>query len=242
MRAKRSPVESFVSINKDILRQAICQLNMGSNPDPQPLPFWQVNIQSDEREEECPEPLQNLSAKDMGIIGTRDEDYCVQSWEQVVDIVRSGRLQDFGRWPSELRMYREFVWKVKQDRGSVMEYMLTERLHWEQPIVSRSRRPFEHEDDFRILFNDWPYGIDNRIVHLVVWTKFDLEDDAETETKIERFIQRTFSSEVPEDKVSGASGRGVRFFHTDTIAARLVQKPAQLEICPRRGAHPCDAL
>lgn len=178
---------------------------MGSNPDPQPLPFWQVNVQPDEREEECPEPLQNLSDKDVGIIGTRDEDYRVQPWEQVVEIVRSGTLQDFRRWPSELRRYREFVWRVKCDKGSVMEYMLTERLHWEQPIVARSCRPFECEDDFKILFNDWPYGIDRRIVHLVVWTKFELEDGAETETEIERFIERTFLSQVAKDKVSGAS-------------------------------------
>lgn len=34
--------------------------------------------------------------------------------------------------------------------------------------------------DVKILFNDWPYGIDKRIVHLVVWTKFGLEEDADT--------------------------------------------------------------
>ena len=33
----------------------------------------------------------------------------------------------------------------------------------------------ESPDDIRILYNDWPYGIDPRIKHLVVWTKFDLE-------------------------------------------------------------------
>lgn len=202
---------------------------MGSNPDSQPLPFWQVNIPPEEREEECPEPLQDLSAKDRGIIGTRDEDYCVQSWEQVADIVRSGRLQDFGRWPSELRMYREFVWKVKRDKGSVMEYMLTERLHWEQPIVPQSRRPFECEDDFKILFNDWPYGIDNRIVHLVVWTKFDLGDDAETETEIEQFIERTFLPEVPKDKVSGAAERGVRLAILTRVQLVWFKNPPSLK-------------
>ena len=34
----------------------------------------------------------------------------------------------------------------------------------------------------RILYNDWPYGLVDGIVHLVVWTKFDLEDDPANST------------------------------------------------------------
>ena len=58
---------------------------------------------------------------------------------------------------------------------------------------------FTNPADYRILYNDWPYGIDPDIIHLVVWTKFVLEDDPETGflTKdhhdiIENFVQRTF--------------------------------------------------
>lgn len=175
---------------------------MGSNPDPQPLPFWQVNVAPEHREEHCPEYLQNLSAKDVGIIGTYDFDYHIQTWEEVVYIIRTGRLQDFQRWPTELRRYREFVWRLSRGKGSVMDYMLKERILWTQPIVPRSHRPFECEDDFKILFNDWPYGVDRRIVHLVVWTKFELEDGAKTEPDIESFIERTFLPGVAEDQVS----------------------------------------
>ncbi|KAJ4394577.1 hypothetical protein N0V93_003796 [Gnomoniopsis smithogilvyi] len=174
---------------------------MGSNPDPSPLPFWHVNIAPENRQEDCPAALQQLSEKDIGIIGTRDEDYRIQTWDEVVDIVRSNRLQDFRRWPSDLRRYREFVWRLNQEWGSVMEYMLSERLHWTVPITPRSSRPFEHEEDFKILFNDWPYGIDKRIVHLVVWTKFDLREDAETVAEIEQFLERTFLTKVAKDKL-----------------------------------------
>lgn len=31
-----------------------------------------------------------------------------------------------------------------------------------------------------MLANDWPYGIDSDISHLVVWTKFGFEEDAVT--------------------------------------------------------------
>lgn len=183
---------------------------MDSNPGHEVLPYWQVNIAPEDRQDHCPVALQNLSDKDISLIGTRDEDYRVQSWGEVVDIVRTNRLQDFRRWPSELRRYREFVWKLKQDWGSVTEYMLSERLHWKEPITPRSSRPFECEEDLQILFNDWPYGIDERIVHLLVWTKFELKDDAETVAEIERFIERTFAPGVAKDKVSCVSSKLAR--------------------------------
>ena len=63
-------------------------------------------------------------------------------------------------------------------------------------------------DDIKILYNDWPYGIDKKIVHLVIWTKFDLEDDPVTDDltvqarrQIEDFVTRTFRSRVPSDHV-----------------------------------------
>ena len=63
--------------------------------------------------------------------------------------------------------------------------------------------------DIKILYNDWPYGIDKSIVHLVVWTKFVLEDDPETDDltpkmrkDIDEYVARTFGSGVSPDKVS----------------------------------------
>ncbi len=32
-------------------------------------------------------------------------------------------------------------------------------------------------EDIKIIYNDWPYGIDKSIVHLCVWTKFPLDVD-----------------------------------------------------------------
>lgn len=191
---------------------------MGSYPPPEPaglpLRWWQVNIPPEERETECPEPLRNLSAKDRDIIGTRDEDYHPQTWDEVVDIVRTDRLGDFRRWPSDLRMYRQYIWWLNREYGSVLRFILGERLHWPEPVVPRGSRPFECEDDFRILWNDWPYGLDKRIVHLVVWTKFGLKDDAQTEAEIDRFVAKTFSSGVAKDKVSEIRYRALGFYLT----------------------------
>lgn len=63
-------------------------------------------------------------------------------------------------------------------------------------------------DDMKILYNDWPYGVDEKIVHLVIWTKFELEEIQgtdklmpETQRGIEDFVQRTFCSKVKPEHV-----------------------------------------
>ena len=55
------------------------------------------------------------------------------------------------------------------------------------------------------MYNDWPYGIDPDIVHLVVWTKFELPDDeetgrctAESRQEIDDYVQETFAPKVKE--------------------------------------------
>lgn len=65
------------------------------------------------------------------------------------------------------------------------------------------------EEDVKILWNDWPYGIDERIVHLVVWTKFELEDDPATgdltekaRREIDVFVERKFKKKIGGDNVS----------------------------------------
>ena len=63
-------------------------------------------------------------------------------------------------------------------------------------------------DDIKILYNDWPYGIDTKIIHLVVWTKFDLDEDPITgdltagkRQEIDDYVERTFRTRVPREKV-----------------------------------------
>lgn len=41
-------------------------------------------------------------------------------------------------------------------------------------------------DDIKIIYNDWPYGIDKSIVHLCVWTKFPL--DVDEKDPVRRFL------------------------------------------------------
>lgn len=171
------------------------------------IPYWQVNVPEHERTEDCPDFLCNLSPKDVGIIGTPDSEYHVATWEEVRQIIRDNRLDAFRRVPSHLRRYLGYTSKLRQDYGSVMNFILTQRLHWDTPVVAKGK-PFELEGDVKILQNDWPYGIDKRIVHLVVWTKFDLEEDPVTtdltdkaRAEIETYCQRKFGGKLSRDQV-----------------------------------------
>ncbi|RYP49731.1 hypothetical protein DL768_004600 [Monosporascus sp. mg162] len=170
------------------------------------VPYWHVNIPKEKRTDECPEFLRNLSVKDIGIISTPDSEYRASTWEEVQKLVRDNRLDLFQRVPSELRRYLAYTWKLRQEYGSVMNFVLTQRLQWEMPVAPRGK-PFEFEEDIKILRNDWPYGIDKRIVHLVVWTKFDLEEDPITtdltdkaREEVEAWAQQKFGSRMPREQ------------------------------------------
>ncbi|KAH8884449.1 hypothetical protein GQ53DRAFT_752054 [Thozetella sp. PMI_491] len=170
------------------------------------IPYWHVNVPEVDRVDECPDFLCGLSDKDRRIISTCDDQYCVSTWPEVQRLVASNRIDLFQRVPSDLRRYLAYNWKLKQEYGSIMNFVITQRLRWSEPIAA-SGGPFEQDDDIKILWNDWPYGIDQKIVHLVVWTKFDLEEDpttgdltAEARAEIDAFVRKTFLPGVPSDR------------------------------------------
>ncbi|KAL6869736.1 hypothetical protein ACO1O0_001065 [Amphichorda felina] len=173
------------------------------------VPYWHVNVPEAERTASCPTFLANLTDKDRQIIATSDRDYHIQTWDEVRQVVHDNRLELFQRVPSELRRYKAFTWRLARDYGSVTNFILRERLGWQAPVRPRGR-PFEFpDDDVKILHNDWPYGIDPRIVHLVVWTKFPLDEDPQTSDltdearrQIGDFMADTFFKHVSESQVS----------------------------------------
>lgn len=181
-------------------------MTMSDSPPSPNLPFWQVNIPPALRTAECPDFLRQVSDKDRDIISTPDAEYVADSWEVVQQKVAQNRLELFQRLPSDLRRYLAFTWKLRQDYGSIMNFILTHRLQWAPlPITPRGSRPFEAEEDVKVLRNDWPYGIDKRIVHLVVWTKFALEEDPETgdltdgaRAEVDAYVRKAFARLNPD--------------------------------------------
>jgi len=66
-------------------------------------------------------------------------------------------------------------------------------------FACKSTVPFADPDDFKILRNDWPYGLESDITHLVVWMKNRIATDSvtgdltpESRSMIEEFVRKTF--------------------------------------------------
>ena len=96
---------------------------------------------------------------------------------------------------------------------------------------------FENENDWKILWNDWPYGIDESIVHLVVWTKFALEEEQGTEflalearQAVEGLVEKVFESRVGKGNVSTYYSK-LKMMNGLIAAGSLVQELEQSEIC-----------
>ena len=84
----------------------------------------------------------------------------------------------------------------------MVNYVSQERLHWgptASGVPPRNPVNFADEADYKILLNDWPYGCDGGIYHLVVWMKTKLpvnpKDGSlveESRQIIEKFVDRVF--------------------------------------------------
>jgi len=66
-----------------------------------------------------------------------------------------------------------------------MAYVMQKRLGWTPSPKSTAESgplfdyedptPFQDPRDFRVMPNDWPYGLDKGIVHVIVWLKNRLQ-------------------------------------------------------------------
>lgn len=125
------------------------------------------------------------------------------------------KIDDFQRKPSELRRYRQFTYELVRDYGSITDFMQKQRLKWDL-LDPEESTPFANPADLKILCNDWPYGVDERIAHLVVWVKFELPEDPETgrlyphvRRQIDEYVKETFGPHVRDEHVSGLISRVV---------------------------------
>ena len=95
----------------------------------------------------------------------------------------------------------------------MINFVIQERLHWRPlelgtphsgPIFAvQNPTPFADPSDYLILPNDWPYGLDREISHLIVWLKTRLEVDSErgdltskARKQVNDFVDRQFVEPV----------------------------------------------
>lgn len=106
------------------------------------LPYWQVNVPAEQRSSECPNFLRDANEKDQKILATPDWAFRRLSWPEVQELIRTNRIDLFQRVPSDLRRYKAYTSKLKDQYGSVMNFVMTERLRW-QDLVPRGE-PFSN--------------------------------------------------------------------------------------------------
>ncbi|KAF2418681.1 hypothetical protein EJ08DRAFT_643002 [Tothia fuscella] len=172
------------------------------------ISWWNFNIPHEERTKECPDFLVGSSEKDMRLIGKWDADHESLTWDEVKELISTNRIDLFRRKPSDLRCYRNYVHNLKNEYGSVLYHIQHNLLQWPDLTPQGAPFTFTCPGDVKVTYNDWPYGIDSHIVHLVVWTKFRFEEDSENgdltpkaRKQIEDYVDGNFRSRIDADHV-----------------------------------------
>ncbi|KAL8788699.1 MAG: hypothetical protein Q9213_001513 [Squamulea squamosa] len=175
-------------------------------------------------------PAFDLTDKDRENLARKEEDYHPHTWENLKQIIASNELENLRRWPSDLKRYLQWTKQTKQAYGTITNYICQERLHWqplrdsnpeEGPVFHvENPTPFADPRDYKIMYNDWPYGMTSDITHIVVWlkTKFEVEPTVGdllpgSRQLIEDFVQRTFIDKLEEQ---GGAGDTIMWFRNWT--------------------------
>ena len=132
--------------------------------------------------------------------------------------------------------YRAWCRDIKARYGTVTDYIYQQRLRWTPAQTSseftspdlaspqlvfpvNNSTPFADPDDYKILWNDWPYGsLEPGVKHVVVWLKTPLAVDpqtgilsAEHRDLVEDFVESKFTNRLKEEGFSDARDK-VRWF------------------------------
>ncbi|KAI1758966.1 hypothetical protein GGR53DRAFT_191346 [Hypoxylon sp. FL1150] len=149
--------------------------------------------------EDSPFPLTDV---DKWVLSLTDEEYQYHDWEDMKKIIRENNLSVLKRKPSDLRRYMQWTAETKAEYGSMTTFLLKQRLPktWgSSPFTPASPVPFDDPSDYRVLANDWPYGLTSDLTHIVVWSRTTIAVDPEngdmtpeSRKNIENFIKRFF--------------------------------------------------
>jgi hypothetical protein len=110
-------------------------------------------------------------------------------------------------------------WTVdtKAKYGSMSAYILQNRLpsSWgNPPFIPASTTPFQDPSDYRALLNDWPYGLDHDITHIVVWSRTLIPVDENTGdlTPESREVVKQFVKTYFVDRLGAGGEENVMWF------------------------------
>lgn len=98
--------------------------------------------------------------------------------------------------------------EIKVEYGTIPDYIMAERLRWTSINAGSSKGPafhcasmipFEDARDYKVLPNDWPYGLAEGIIHIIVWLKTRLKAEPtrgdlteESRRVVKQYVEKTF--------------------------------------------------
>ncbi|KAL6716788.1 hypothetical protein ACLMJK_004700 [Lecanora helva] len=170
----------------------------------------------------------DLTITDRENLAGGDENFQPQGWEDLKVIIAANNLSILKRKPSDLFRYIQWTNQTKAAYGSITNFVLKQRLFWEPcagldaesgpTFACRSSTPFVDGDDYKILLNDWPYGLSPNITHLIVWSKVRLAEQkpegyltSESNMLVTDFVKRTFINKLAAEGVSDAEDKVLWF-------------------------------
>ncbi|KAF9884883.1 hypothetical protein FE257_000950 [Aspergillus nanangensis] len=171
-------------------------------------------------------PAFNLTEIDRQVLAQTDEEFVYHDWEDLKSIIARNELAILKRKPSDLIRYLAWTKEIKAQYGTITNFICQRRLQWHLPDLDASTGtgaadsgpvfpfnnpiPFADPSDYKILRNDWPYGVTPGISHLVVWLRTPVPVNAgkgdvtdESRALIEDFVRRTFVDRLAGEKSSG---------------------------------------
>ncbi|KAG5925357.1 hypothetical protein E4U42_004392 [Claviceps africana] len=150
-----------------------------------------------------------LTDMDKWVLSQTDDEFKKHDWKDLKRIIGNNQLSALKRTPSDLRRYMSWTAETTAQYGSMTQYLLANRLPrtWGQPpFTPESHIPFAETSDYRVLLNDWPYGLERNIIHFVVWTRTpipteDEEGDMTPESRalVAAFATRYFVDALGQD-------------------------------------------
>ncbi|PVH85383.1 hypothetical protein DL98DRAFT_409265 [Cadophora sp. DSE1049] len=166
----------------------------------------------------------HLTETDRATLSMTDEEFVPYTWKDLKAAIAKNDLSILPRSPSNLRRYIDWSQEIISNKSSTATFLLQSRLLWVDPESSQppdrqirpnNPEPFADESDYKIIYNDWPYGLTVDITHVVVWMKTRLavneqgELTPESKARVEEFVDRTFTQRM---RIEGASDDSVMYF------------------------------
>ncbi|KAI2466582.1 hypothetical protein F4781DRAFT_349541 [Annulohypoxylon bovei var. microspora] len=156
--------------------------------------------------DDAPFPLTDV---DRWVLSLTDEEYHYHDWEEMKQIIGENNLSVLKRKPSDLRRYMKWTAETKAEYGSMTNYLIKHRLPkaWgSPPFIPASTIPFDDPSDYRVLINDWPYGLTPNMTHIVVWSRTTIETNPETgdmtsesRRTVTNFVKEFFTDKLGPD-------------------------------------------